>query len=131
MKRIGITGENGFMGTHLSNTIGLFGHKYKKIGFQKSFFDSEKLMDEFVSNCDVIIHLAGMNRHNDPQIIYDTNVSLTRILIDSLKRTDSHAHLIFSSSSQEEKDNLYGKSKKNHAYCCRSGQNIALELLLV
>lgn len=112
MKRIGITGENGFIGTHLSNTIGLFGEKYIKIGFKKSFFGSEKLMDEFVSSCDVIIHLAGMNRHNDPQIIYDTNVSLTRILIDSLKRTASRAHLIFSSSSQEEKDNLYGKSKQ-------------------
>jgi UDP-2-acetamido-2,6-beta-L-arabino-hexul-4-ose reductase len=33
-------------------------------------------------------------------------------LIASLERTSSKAHVLFSSSTQEERDNLYGKSKK-------------------
>ena len=53
-----------------------------------------------------------MNRHIDQQVIYDTNIQLVNSLIASLERTNSSAHIIMSSSSQEEKDNLYGKSKK-------------------
>src|SRR5690606_13731442 len=46
------------------------------------------------------------------EFIYETNVKLAKDLADSLKRTASNAHVLFSSSSQEERDNLYGKSKK-------------------
>jgi UDP-2-acetamido-2,6-beta-L-arabino-hexul-4-ose reductase len=112
MKRIGITGQNGFVGKHLYNTIGLQSEIFQRINFQKSFFDNDDLLDAFVSSCDVIVHLAGMNRNNDPQVLYNTNVLLARKLVDSLKRTSSKPHIIFSSSSQEERDNLYGKSKK-------------------
>jgi UDP-2-acetamido-2,6-beta-L-arabino-hexul-4-ose reductase len=113
MKRIGITGQNGFVGRHLYNTLGLHSELYQRIEFQKSYFDSEALLDQFVNSCDVIVHLAGMNRHGDPQVIYDNNVSLANNLLNSLKRTGSNPHIIFSSSSQEERDNLYGKSKKD------------------
>ena len=60
----------------------------------------------------MIVHLAAMNRHNSPEIIYQTNLGLVKLLIASLVRTNSKAHVLFSSSSQEERDNLYGKSKK-------------------
>jgi UDP-2-acetamido-2,6-beta-L-arabino-hexul-4-ose reductase len=113
MKRIGITGQNGFVGKHLFNTLSLQPELYQRIDFQKSFFENEEQLDNFVSSCDVIVHLAGMNRHGDPQVIYDTNVSLAKNLVNSLKRTGSKPHIIFSSSSQEERDNLYGKSKKD------------------
>ena len=33
-------------------------------------------LSEFVNECDVIVHLAAMNRHGDPQVIYDTNLDL-------------------------------------------------------
>ncbi|WP_295234403.1 NAD-dependent epimerase/dehydratase family protein [Sediminibacterium sp.] len=112
MKRIGITGQNGFVGKHLFNFIGLQNETFQRIDFEKSYFDNEKTLDNFVSSCDVIIHLAGMNRHGDPQIIYNTNVKLAQDLVNSLKRTGSKPHIIFSSSSQEDRDNLYGKSKK-------------------
>lgn len=113
MKRIGITGQNGFVGKHLYNTLGLHPEIYQRIEFQKSFFDNEELLDQFVTSCDVIVHLAGMNRHGDPQVIYNTNVLLAKNLVESLKRTGCKPYIIFSSSSQEERDNLYGKSKKD------------------
>ena len=65
-----------------------------------------------MAQCDVIVHLAAMNRHPDPEVIYETNVNLVKQLITALEKTNSKAHVLFSSSSQEEKDNLYGKSKK-------------------
>tara|TARA_R110002049_G_scaffold125367_1_gene280970 strand:- start:9276 stop:10394 length:1119 start_codon:yes stop_codon:yes gene_type:complete len=112
MVTVGITGQNGFVGEHLYNSIGLLQESFKLIDFQKDFFESEQELDIFVSQCDVIVHLAAMNRNSDPKVIYTTNIKLVEKLVASLERTNSKAHVIMSSSSQEEKDNLYGKSKK-------------------
>ena len=109
--KVGITGQNGFIGAHLYNTLGLEPETFERIDFDKSFFDDDAALDLFVKNCDVIVHLAAMNRHENPQVIYDNNIQLVQKLISSLERTNSKAHVLFSSSSQEEKDNLYGKSK--------------------
>lgn len=112
MKRIGITGQDGFIGKHLYNTLGLIPGEFERIDFKRSFFDYPEKLDSFVTTCDVIVHLAALNRHSDPEVIYQTNTSLVKSLIASLERTGSTAHILFSSSSQEERDNLYGKSKK-------------------
>ena len=112
MLKIGITGQNGFVGTHLFNTIGLQPEVYERIPFERFFFESEVALDVFVSQCDVIIHLAALNRHNEEEVIYETNLNLVQLLVASLERTKSKAHVLISSSSQEERDNLYGKSKK-------------------
>ncbi len=112
MKKVGITGQNGFIGKHFYNTLGLFPEEFERIDFEKDFFGNEEMLKEFVSQCDVIVHLAAKNRHNDPQVIYDTNLGLVQKLVASLNKTNSKAHVLFSSSTQEEKDNLYGKSKK-------------------
>lgn len=112
MKKIGITGQNGFVGTHLHNMLGLYPDEFERVPFERDFFKDENLLDAFVSQCDAIVHLAAMNRHDDPQEIYDTNLDLVNRLIASLKRTQSKAHVLFSSSTQEERDNPYGNSKK-------------------
>ena len=109
--KIGITGQAGFIGTHLYNNLGL--HKeFERIPFADDFFQSEAKLDEFVKQCDVIVHLAAMNRHNDPQVLYKTNIELVEKVIASVKRCETKPHIIMSSSTQEERDNLYGKSKK-------------------
>lgn len=112
MIRVGITGQNGFVGTHLYNTLGLNPETYQRIPFDRSFFDNEADLDAFVAQCDVIVHLAALNRHNEQEVIYDTNLKLVQLLVASLERTNSKAHVLISSSLQEERDNLYGKSKK-------------------
>jgi UDP-2-acetamido-2,6-beta-L-arabino-hexul-4-ose reductase len=112
MIKIGITGQEGFVGTHLKNTIKLLPNDYACVDYDISFFSNKDLLDNFVVQCDVIVHLAAMNRHNDPEVIYTTNIKLVQKLIGSLERTSSKAHIVFSSSSQENRDNPYGKSKK-------------------
>jgi len=86
MKKIGITGQNGFVGRHLYNTLGLFPDEFERVDFDKSFFEDEAQLDQFVSRCDVIVHLAAMNRHESEQFIYETNVALAHKLVDSLKK---------------------------------------------
>lgn len=112
MIRVGITGSNGFIGYHLYQTLTLHKKEFTLVQFERSFFYDNGNLDEFVSSCDVIVHLAALNRHNNPELIYITNISLIKKLVASLERTRSKAHLIISSSTQEEQDNLYGKSKK-------------------
>lgn len=112
IKKIGITGQNGFAGSYLFNTISLLKDEFKLIPFEKSFFESESQLQNWVKQCDVIVHLAAMNRHPDAQVIHDTNIDLVKKLILAVKKAGTKPHLIFSSSTQEERDNLYGKSKK-------------------
>ena len=110
--RIGVTGQEGFVGRHLYNTLGLYPDEFERIPYNSNFFNNKTLLENFATKCDVIVHLAAMNRHNDPKIIYNTNVGLVQQLVDALNAVNSNAHVIFSSSSQEERENLYGKSKK-------------------
>lgn len=112
MLRVGITGQKGFVGTHLFNTLGLQSEAFERVAFERSYFENQETLDAFVSKCDVIVHLAALNRHNEPEVIYETNLNLVKLLVASLERTNSKAHVLISSSSQEERDNLYGKSKK-------------------
>lgn len=110
--KIGITGNEGFVGKHLDNTLKLFPDEFEIIDFKKDFFQEREKLQQFVAQCDAIIHLAAMNRHNDPTVIYNTNINLVNELIDALEQTHSKPHVLFSSSSQEERDNIYGQSKK-------------------
>lgn len=111
MLKIGITGQSGFVGTHLFNFLGLQ-NDIKRINFNDSFFLEEKKLRNFVKQCDVIVHLAAMNRHNDPEVLYQTNIKLVDDLIAAMEAEKVCPHVIFSSSTQEERDNLYGRSKK-------------------
>ena len=112
MIKIGITGQSGFIGTHLANTIYLYKDKYQLVEFDDSYFHNEELLKNFVTQCDVIVHLAALNRHSEPGEILKTNISLVEQLISALEGTNSKPHIIFSSSTQEERDNAYGSSKK-------------------
>ncbi|MFV0397069.1 MAG: NAD-dependent epimerase/dehydratase family protein [Bacteroidales bacterium] len=112
MIRVGITGQAGFVGTHLYNHLGLHPERYERISFEDRYFDDFQLLRDFVNRCDVIVHLAAMNRHESEQVIYDTNIRLVQIVIDAMEAEQVTPHILFSSSTQEDRDNLYGKSKK-------------------
>ena len=126
MIKVGITGQSGFMGTHLFNFLSLTKDEITLIPFHDDYFQDKQKLESFVTSCDTIVHLAAMNRHGDPQVIYDTNIRLVNQLIDACETTSSKPHILFSSSTQEERDNLYGKSKRDgrellEAWAKRSG----------
>jgi UDP-2-acetamido-2,6-beta-L-arabino-hexul-4-ose reductase len=110
-KRIGITGPNGFVANHLAQTLILQEH-YEVIPCKRAAFEDSRLMDQFVSQCDVIVHLAAVNRHHDQNELFEVNLGLSAALVDAFERTNCGPMVIFSSSTQEERDNLYGQSKK-------------------
>ena len=112
MLKVGITGQAGFIGSHLFNTLRLYPQEFETVPFTDEYFRDEPTLNNFVSLCDVIVHLAAVNRHSDPGTLYKTNVKLTEQLIRALETTSSKPHLLFSSSTQEERENPYGLSKK-------------------
>lgn len=70
-------------------------------------------LNTFVESCDVIVHLAAVNRHTDAHVLYETNMRLVKQLIETMEATNSRPYVLFSSSIQEERDNEYGRSKSD------------------
>ena len=114
MIRVGITGQNGFIGYHVTQHLRLESDKYEIVPFERDAFADEAKLQEFVSSCDKIIHLAAMNR-GDEQEVYQTNISLVQKLISAMENAGVTPQILFSSSTQETRGNLYGNSKKEGA----------------
>lgn len=108
--KVGITGQPGFVGSHLFNFLGTKKDEIERISFEDEYFYDDRL-NKFVLECDVIVHLAAVNRHHDPDVLFETNLNLVRKIIEASEKVNHYPHIIFSSSTQEERDNPYGKSK--------------------
>jgi UDP-2-acetamido-2,6-beta-L-arabino-hexul-4-ose reductase len=109
---IGITGADGLLGVHLrAYLLGRPDIVVKTAG--RRTFETNGLTD-FVRGCDAVIHLAGMNRGSDHDLV-ETNLSLTRRLIAALSAAESATHVLFSSSTHVERDTAYGRSKREAA----------------
>jgi UDP-2-acetamido-2,6-beta-L-arabino-hexul-4-ose reductase len=113
MLKIGITGQSGFIGTHLYNTLSLFKERFVIIEFEDVYFELSESLKGFVIQCDIIVHLAAVNRHENPESLYHENLELTQKLINALKGAKAAPHILFSSSIQEKLDNPYGRAKRD------------------
>lgn len=108
--KIGITGNTGFIGTHLTDYLLKKGLDI--IYFEKEFFLYQGKLDNFVESCDTIIHLAGQSKPHDKETVYIDNLNLSVKLYSTIKDVKFKGHLIFASSIHESGDNYYAKSKK-------------------
>ena len=111
MMRIGITGIDGFIGWHLHCHFSVQ-PRVTVFGAYIDTFKSDEAMNVFTDSCDVIIHLAGLNR-GDEKELYQTNVNLVKKLISSCEANDVVPHIIFASSTHIYRDTAYGKSKRD------------------
>lgn len=76
MIKVGITGQSGFVGTHLYNTLGLYPGEFERVPFEDDYFVDVERLKTFVKSCDVIVHLAAVNRHTDAHVLYETNMQI-------------------------------------------------------
>jgi len=114
--QVGITGQNGFIGSHLVNFFRIQ-NDIKVIEFNREYFASPEMLEQFVSQCDVIIQLAAMSRSSNHKLLYENNIELDKKLIKALENTHSKAHVLFASTTHEMRDGDYYASK-------RDGQNL-------
>lgn len=76
----------------------------------------EERLDEFCSKCDFVFNLAGVNRPTDPEDFMKGNFGFASTLLSSLKKYESKAPIMLSSSIQATlsgrfRKSEYGKSK--------------------
>jgi UDP-2-acetamido-2,6-beta-L-arabino-hexul-4-ose reductase len=64
-----------------------------------------------LETADVVFHLAGVNRPNDPAAFETENVGLTKKICDRLRGAGRTPAIVFASSIQAELSNPYGISK--------------------
>jgi UDP-2-acetamido-2,6-beta-L-arabino-hexul-4-ose reductase len=126
--RVGITGYIGFIGYYLSTHIKYFHGDLAFKPCPDNIFNDIAKLSHFVKQCDVIIHLAAMNRGEDKEI-YETNIRLVNQLVEALENDISKKHVVFASSIQRERNNAYGRSKRKgqkilEAWVSRSGGNL-------
>jgi UDP-2-acetamido-2,6-beta-L-arabino-hexul-4-ose reductase len=112
MKKVGITGQSGFVGYHLTQLLRQKADAYEIIPFEDGYYSDAKKLCEFAGQCEVIVHLAGVNRDPDPGQVYLKNIELTTRLLEAIGLSSAKPAIIFSSSSQETLDNPYGRAKK-------------------
>ncbi|BDY13532.1 polysaccharide biosynthesis C-terminal domain-containing protein [Hydrogenimonas cancrithermarum] len=104
-----VTGSGGFIGKNLMERIGRM-EGVEALTFEKD--DTPETLEKVALEADFIFHLAGVNRPEKPEEFYEGNRDLTRQLVDILARNGKKTPILMSSSIQAERNNDYGKSKR-------------------
>jgi UDP-2-acetamido-2,6-beta-L-arabino-hexul-4-ose reductase len=107
-----VTGANGFIGKNLLIRLKEIPNTTITCFVRGDDLLSLKLM---VKNADLVIHLAGENRPEREVDFEEGNVNLTVALCNAIhhefKATGRHVPLVFTSSTQANLNNPYGRSK--------------------
>ena len=109
-----VTGSNGFIGKNLQV------HLAERKDVEVVCFTREHLPDrlpELLQGVDLVFHLAGVNRPQDPSEFAAANTDLTLSLCDVVGRlardSVNEIRVVYTSSTQAARDNLYGLSKRS------------------
>lgn len=103
-----ITGCNGFMGKHLRLRLDQEGIDYLLFDIENTINDLKK----FVSQCDFVVHFAGVMRPLKQEEFYSCNFDLTKKLVEIVKNEKRYIPILLASSTQATLDNDYGRTKK-------------------
>lgn len=123
-----VTGADGFIGRNLRVALG------EREGFEVmpiTRASSATELADAVAGADAVIHLAGVNRPQDPAEFATGNADFTARLCALLAATGRAIPVAFASSIQAQRDNPYGSSKRGAeehlaAYGAATGASVAL-----
>ncbi|HZF67856.1 MAG TPA: NAD-dependent epimerase/dehydratase family protein [Gemmatirosa sp.] len=109
MRRALVTGAEGFVGRHLVAALARAGAAVDT--FARG--DADERLDQALGRADVVFHLAGVNRPEDPAEFAVVNTGLTRRLVERLAALGRAPTVVLASSTQAAADNAYGRSKRD------------------
>src|SRR5512145_1401668 len=104
-----VTGAKGFVGRNLVVMLGAQ-PDVEIVGYDLG--DPKSVLDNGLATADVIFHLAGVNRPENPEDYATGNAGFTQEICDALRTINRKPLIILSSSIQAELDNPYGLSKR-------------------
>lgn len=114
MPRIAVTGFDGFVGWHVRCAArARWGGDIVGLGIEE--FADPTLMDAGLADVDAVIHLAGVNRAEDPAEIERTNPWLAEQLVASLRRLDRPVPVVYGNSIHSFGDTVFGVAKRKSA----------------
>ena len=108
MSKCLVTGAGGFLGKHLILWLEQAGHEV--MAYHHA--DGEQALKYCCEKCDLVFHLAGVNRPKLPEEFEAGNAGFTEMLVHALEKAGNACPVIFASSIQAESDNPYGRSKQ-------------------
>ena len=106
--RIVITGADGFIGTNLRMRLAELGHADVACITLET---PAGAVQAALAQADIVFHLAGVNRPQDPAEFATGNAGLTQDVCAALAAAGRRATLLLASSTQAMQDNPYGRSK--------------------
>lgn len=109
MKTVLITGAHGFIGQNLSSRL-RERSRFKVIDYGHA--DDDAALADAVRRADFVVHLAGVNRPQDPGEFEVGNARYTREMCDAISSSGRAAPVIYASSTQAAAENPYGASKR-------------------
>ncbi|NJK51644.1 MAG: capsular polysaccharide biosynthesis protein CapF [Leptolyngbyaceae cyanobacterium SU_3_3] len=104
-----VTGASGFVGRNLCLHLSELEH-FTVIPITRQ--SSSKDLREALTRADFIVHLAGVNRPQDPAEFDNGNTGFTQQLCETLAQVGRSMPITYTSSTQAELDNPYGQSKR-------------------
>lgn len=107
--RVLITGANGFVGKNLQLHLAERS-EIEVLSFTREHTQAD--LAQLVIGADIVFHLAGVNRPQDPAEFQQGNADLTQALCDALQQSGKTIPVVYSSSIQAQADNPYGASKR-------------------
>lgn len=109
MTTVLVTGANGFIGSNLCGHLD--GHPGVDRVLTSTREDTPDSLERKLALAEVVFHLAGSNRPDDPREFVEVNVGLTRTIVRLLRERDRRPLVVLASSIQAARDNDYGRSK--------------------
>lgn len=107
--KILITGSDGFIAKNLIVELKNRGYNNLLLVNRET---AEDTIQNYAAECNVLFHLAGVNRPEKEEEYLSGNVEFTEKLITYLKKNPKKVHIVFSSSIQADRENVYGVSKR-------------------
>jgi UDP-2-acetamido-2,6-beta-L-arabino-hexul-4-ose reductase len=107
--RLVVTGADGFIGRNLRAAL-LGVSEVDVVSITRSSTDSD--LKAAVIGADAVVHLAGVNRPPNEEEFDRGNAGLTRQVCDAVRAAGRAVPVLLASSTQAERDNPYGRSKR-------------------